>query len=470
MRCNPVALLLRPTGTMRLVVLIGCLALAAQAAALPSDGDIQRIIQERVQAIAGPEGGMGIVVGVLDEKGPRVIAYGDAGGADRRPLTGQTVFEIGSVTKVFTALLLADMVRTRDMKWTDPVAKYLPKGTKLPERDGRMITLVDLATHTAGLPFMPDNLGSPSSTEDLYRFIAAQTLAHDIGSKWDYSNLDYWLLQEAIAGRSRADFEQVMQKRVIGPLGLQSTVITPSPELQARLAIGHDATLQPAPLIASLPVFNLMPAAGGLLSTVDDLLKFLSVAMHYEDSKLAPSMQKLLETRRPAGKGEQALGWLVTGTGAETIVFHDGGSFAFSSAVAWQPEKRSGVVVLMNQVGNVGDIARHLLQPSQPLEQPVRARHTEITLDAVTLDSYAGRYELQDEGVSTIGRDGALLTIELPASWGLPKLQLHAEGQREFFATELPLRVTFEVDASNRVTTMIVYPPRGQPALSWVRL
>ena len=454
---------------MRQLLLIGCLAFSAAAVALPPDGEIHRIIEERVETIAGPEGGMGIVVGVLDEKGPRVIAYGDSGGPGRRPLTGDTVFEIASVTKVFTALLLADMVRTRHLKLTDPVAKYLPKGTKLPERNGRAITLVDLATHTAGLPFMPDNLpalldsaNSRYSQADLYRFIAAQTLSHDIGAEWDYSNLDYWLLQEAMAARGRADFEQLLQKRVIAPLGLQSTVITLSPELKARAAVGHDAVLQPAPPIGSLPVFDLMPAAGGMLSTANDLLKFLSVAMGYEDSKLAPSMAKLLQTRRPAGKDEQALGWMIVSDGDDEIVFHDGGSFGFSSSVAWQPQRRIGVVVLMNQTGSVADLARHLLQPSTPLQKPTRARHTEITLDTAVLDGYVGRYDLEDEGVTTLAREDTLLTIELPASWGLPKLRLHAETPREFFATELPLRVTFEVDSNNRVTGMLVQPPRGQ--------
>ena len=457
---------------MRQLLLIGCLAFSAAAVALPPDGEIHRIIEERVETIAGPEGGMGIAVGVLDEKGPRVIAFGDSGGPGRRPLTGDTVFEIASVTKVFTALLLADMVRTRHLKLTDPVAKYLPKGTKLPERNGRAITLVDLATHTAGLPFMPDNLpalldsaSSRYSQADLYRFIAAQTLSHDIGSEWDYSNLDYWLLQEAMAARGRANFEQLLQKRVIAPLGLQSTVITLSPELKARAAVGHDAVLQPAPPIGSLPVFDLMPAAGGMLSTANDLLKFLSVAMGYEDSKLAPSMAKLLQTRRPAGKDEQALGWMIMSDGDDEIVFHDGGSFGFSSSVAWQPQRRIGVVVLMNQTGSVADLARHLLQPSTPLQKPTRARHTEITLDTAVLDGYVGRYDLEDEGVTTLAREDTLLTIELPASWGLPKLRLHAETAREFFATELPLRVTFEVDSNNRVTGMLVQPPRGQRAI-----
>jgi CubicO group peptidase (beta-lactamase class C family) len=457
-------------------LLLGCLSFATHAAGLPTDAEIHKILEERVHAIAGPEGGMGIVVGVLDEKGPRIVAYGDAGDPDRRPLNGDTVFEIASVTKVFTALLLADMTRTRQLRLTDPVTKYLPAGTQLPERNGRKITLIDLATHTAGLPFMPSNLphildpaGSSYSQADLYRFLAAQTLSRDIGSEWDYSNLDYWLLQEAIAARGRATFEQLLQKRVIVPLALHSTAITWSPELQSRAAVGHDAALQPAPRFASVPVFNLMPAAGGMVSTANDLLRFLSAAMGYEDSKLAASMAAQLQTRRPAGSNEQALGWLIMGTGDDAIVFHDGGSFGFSSSVAWQPQRRIGVVVLANQTTNVGDIARHMLQPSIPLEQPARARHTEITLDAATLDSYAGRYDMQNEGAVVIARENVLLTIELPASWGLPKLRLHAESQRDFFATELPLRVTFELDDAGRATGMQVHPPRGQRAIPAVR-
>ena len=443
------------------------IGVATPAAALPPDAEIHRIIEQRVQAVAGPEGGMGIVVGVLDAQGPRVIAYGDAGGPDRRPLNGDTVFEIASVTKVFTALLLADMVRTGDLALTEPVAKYLPPGTRLPERNGKTITLVDLATHTAGLPFMPPDFGAalqPGATRytkaDLYRAVAGHALTRDIGSGWDYSNLDYWLLQEAIAARSGQDFEQVLRERVIVPLGLRSTAITLSPELKARAAVGHDAAMEPAQPIASMPVFELMPAAGALSSTANDLLKFLR----------APGLALLLQTRRPASGGnEQALGWMIEGKGDDAIVLHDGGSFGFTSSLAWQPERRVGVVVLSNQTAGVSDIARHLLRPGQPLVQPARARRTEIKLDTSVLDTYVGRYQM-DEGVVVVTREGALLGIALPTDWGLPKLPLYAQSKREFFARALPLQATFEVDANGRVTGMLVHPPRGQRAIPARRL
>jgi CubicO group peptidase (beta-lactamase class C family) len=447
------------------------MAWGAQAAGLPADADIRSLLEQHVQAMAGPEGGMGIVVGVLDEKGPRVVAYGDTGGATRRPLNGDTVFEIASVSKVFTALLLADMVRSGDLSLTDPVAKHLR------DSDGLSMTLADLATHTAGLPFMPADLSSlleaPASRvsrKELYAFIAAQPASDGVGSRWSYSNLGYWVLQEVISARAGADFEQAMQRRVLTPLGLRSTSVTWSPELKARGATGHDAALRPAPDIASLSVFNLMPAAGSMVSTPNDLLEFLDVAIGYEDSKLTPSIAALLQTRRPAGGHEQALGWMIIGAGEDAIVFHDGASFGFSSSLAWQPQRRVGVVVLANQTTAAAGIARHLLQPGTPLEKPKRARRTQITLDAAILDRYVGRYDMGEEGVVVIGREGALLTIELPDSWGLPKLQLHAEKEREFFATLLPLQATFEVDASGRVTRMLVQPPRGQRPIPARRL
>ena len=397
---------------------------------------------------------------------------GDTGGAERRPLNGDTVFEIASVSKVFTALLLADMVRTGELSLTDPAAKYLPHS------GGLSMTLVDLATHTAGLPFMPDNLTAlmelPAERymkKDLYGFIALAAC----GGRYrlQVGVFEPGLLAAAGGHRRTAQARisgPALQTRLLTPLGLRSTAAAWSPELKAHAAVGHDASLQPAPDIASLPVFSLMPAAGGMLSTANDLLKFLSMVMGYENTKLAPSMAALLQTRRPAGGHEQALGWWIIGAGEDAIVFHDGGSFGYSSSLAWQPQRRVGVVVLSNQTTGAGGIARHLLQPNVPLGQPQRARRTEITLDAAVLDRYVGRYDMEDEGVVVIGRQDTLLTIELPASWGLPKLRLHAEKEREFFTTELPLQAIFELDSSGRVTGMLVHPPRSQRPIPARRL
>src|SRR5580704_12725670 len=445
----------------------------------PSDAEIRKILAGRVDTLAGPQDGIGIVVGVIGPKGRRVIPYGHLNQADPRPLGGDTLFEIGSVSKVLTALLLADMARKGEVALADPVAKYLPAGVKIPERDGRSITLVDLATHTSGLPFMPDELpvfnasiAANDSTGQLYRFLARYQLTRDPGAEWDYSNVGYWLLGQALATRAGMDYETLLRTRVLAPLRMKNTAITLTPKLKPRLAVGHNAVLQPAASFSSVSIYSAMPAAGGLVSTVNDLLTFLSVAMGYEPSPLASSMAAMLNTRRPLdGDGsEQALGWVVTGKGDDQLVTHDGFTWGYASYVAWDPATRTGVVVLSNQLTSVGDIGRHLLRPNLPLEPPTVTRHTEINLGSAVLDTCAGQYETEGVGVFNIARDSDFLTIQLPADWGLPKLRLRPETQRDFFVAELPVRVTFQTDSEGRVNGLLLYPPRGQHALSAYRL
>ena len=447
---------------------------------LPSDADIRKMLAERVDALAGAEDGIGIVVGVVGPQGRRVISYGHLSQGDSRPLNGDTDFEIGSVSKVFTAVLLADMVHKGEVALADPVAKYLPAGVKVPQRNGRSITLLDLATHTSGLPFMPDELpvinnsttdsSARNSTAQLYQFLSHYQLTRDPGAEWDYSNIGYWLLGQALAARAGTDYESLLRRRVIAPLQLASTAITPSPNMTAHLAVGHNAVLQPSVAFASVSIYADMAAAGGLVSTVNDLLTFLSVAMGYEPSTLSPAMASMLSTRRPMDRGEQALGWVVLGKAEDQLVMHDGFTWGYASYVAWDPRSRVGVVVLSNQLTSVGDIGRHLLRPNVPLEQPTVVKHTEIALESAVLDTYAGQYEVQDEGVFNIARERDFLTIQVPSSWGLPKFRLRPESQRDFFVAELPVRVTFQTDNDGRVNGLLIYPPRGQHALPASRI
>ncbi len=366
------------------------------------------------------------------------------------------------------------MVRKGEVALADPVAKYLPAGVNIPEHNGRSITLVDLATHTSGLPFMPDELPAfrTSATPDnsdaqLYKFLARYQLTRDPGAEWDYSNVGYWLLGQALATRAGMDYETLLRTRILAPLKMKNTSITLTAKLKARLVIGHNAVLQPAASFSSVSIYSAMPAAGGLVSTVNDLLTFLSVAMGYEPSPLAPSMAAMLTTRRPIdGDGsEQALGWVVTGKGDDQLVMHDGFTWGYASYVAWDPATRTGVVVLSNQLTSVGDIGRHLLQPNTPLEPPTVTKHTEIKLGSAVLDTYAGRYETEGVGMFNIARDDDFLTIQLPADWGLPKLRLRPETQHDFFVAELPVRVTFQTDSEGHVNGLLLYPPRGQHPL-----
>src|SRR5438094_2366134 len=436
--------------------------------AVPSDDEIRKILAE---CVGENDKAIGIVVGVIDPQGRRIISYGHRDVGDARPLNGDTVFEIASVTKVFTALLLADMVEKNEVALSDPASKYLTAATiKLPERNGHLITLVDLATHTSGLPFMPadappfsDPTAAKYSTGDLKRYLASYQLTRDIGSDWDYSNIGYWVLSEALAARGGKDIENLIRSRVLAPLKMTDTDFELSPKMKENLAPGHDSALQPAPAASTIPIYSIMPAGGGLYSTTNDLLTVLSQCLGYEPSPLAPAMNIALGNRRPVQPdNEQALGWNVYGKGDDQVIFRDGSSFGYASVTAYDPKARVGVVVLTNQVGDVGDLARHLLRPDFPLAKPANTKHIEITLDPKFLDSYVGRYEAKGEGSFTLARENDFLTIESPADWGLPKLRIRPASHREFFATQLPLRVTFQTGSDGKVRSLTIYPPRGQ--------
>src|SRR5688572_23142555 len=203
------------------------------ASPVPTDDEIRRIIAERVDK---HRQSIGIVVGVIEPAGRRIIAYGTRARGDAGPLDGDTVFEIGSITKVFTSLLLADAAQRGELALTDPVAKYLPATVKVPER-GRAITLQDLATHTSGLPRLPTNFQPKDGTnpyadysvEQMYAFLSGHELAREVGALYDYSNFGAGLLGHALSRRAGLDYEALVRARITNPLGMKSTSIALSP-------------------------------------------------------------------------------------------------------------------------------------------------------------------------------------------------------------------------------------------------
>jgi serine-type D-Ala-D-Ala carboxypeptidase/endopeptidase len=157
-------------------------------------------------------------------------------------------------------------------------AKYLPASVKVPERDGRQISLVDLATHTSGLPRMPANFRPKDpanpyadyTDEQLYSFLSSYDLIRDIGLKFEYSNLGFGLLGQGLARRAGTGYETLVETRICEPLGMKSTRITLSPDMERRFAAGHSADL----VTVSRWDIPSLAGAGALRSTANDLLIF----------------------------------------------------------------------------------------------------------------------------------------------------------------------------------------------------
>ncbi len=438
------------------VLAAASLALAG-ASPTPSDSQIRTILARRID---GERQSVGIVVGILGPAGRRVVSHGKLEKGDGRRLDGDTLFEIGSVSKVFTSLLLSDMARRGEVALTDPVQKYLPAQARVPARGGREITLQDLATQTSGLPRLPSNLHPKDPSDpyadytvaDLDRFLSSYELSRDIGSKYEYSNLGVGLLGHALSLKAGMTYEALLKSRICTPLGMKSTVITVPPEMKSRFAAGHDAELNTVPYW-TLPT---LAGAGAIRSTANDLLTFLAADLGYKSTPLAPAMASMLAVRRPTGEPglEIALGWHVLTRDGIEIVWHNGGTGGFRSFVGYVPKYRTGVVVLSNAETDKGidDIGMHLLDAKAPLAEPTVARK-EAAVDPALFDGYVGRYELTPDFILTVTREGAHLYVQ---ATGQPRFEVFPESDRTYFYKVVDAQITFATDKNGRAASLML--------------
>lgn len=450
----------------RMCVGLICLVLPVAAAiaqspppaAAPPDSEIRRILIDRIDT---QKQGVGIVVGVIEPRGRRVIAYGSLEKGDKRPLDGDTLFEIGSITKVFTALLAADMAQRGELKLDDPIAKYLPPGTKVPERNGRQITLVDLATHTSALPRMPNNFRPQDpenpyadyTVEALYSFLSSYELPRDIGVKFEYSNLGFGLLGQGLAHRAGMDYEQLVVTRICDPLHMNSTKITLSAPLRQRLAAGHSADLVTVPGW-DIPV---LAGAGALRSSTNDLLTFLAAMMGYTNNPLAAAQKTTLGISRPTGGAfiDSGLGWVIDTRGGGQIIWKNGGTGGYRTFIGYSPRTRIGIVALANTSTNEGtdDIGLHLLDARYPLSVP-EGTPAEHTVDVQTLDTYVGYYEVSANFILTVTREDNQLFVR---GTGQPKGAIYPKSAGEFFSKIVDAQFTFQTDAQGKVTALVLH-------------
>jgi len=431
---------------------------------VPSDEEIRKILAGRLGTHSDH---IGIVVGVIEPGGRRIISHGSFGKDDKRAVDGDTLFEIGSTTKVFTALLLADMAQQGELALTDPVAKFLPPGVKMPERGGRSISLEDLAKHQSGLPRLPSNLDAGANPKNpyasytvkqLYDFLSGYQLPRDVGAQFEYSNLGVGLLGHVLALAAGKDYEMLVQTRICRPLGMNSTAITLSENLKARLATGHDGMFEPTPNW-DIPT---LAGAGALRSTPNDMLAFLAAQLGYKDSGLAPAIAVTLGKRTPSNPGmEIGLGWLMRPKKGSEIVWHNGGTGGYRAFAGFDRKARIGVVVLANvsTPGGVDDIGFHLLDPESPLlphDSPLvrpPSVHTEIKLEPEILDLYVGKYQFVPNYFMTITRQGNRLSAQLT---GQGPAEIFPENKTDFFYGAVDAQILFKVEEQGRVKGLVL--------------
>ncbi len=429
--------------------------MAEQTWALPDDAVIAAILAERsTRRARSPE----IVAAVIDRAGSRVVAHGRRS-ARAGPVDGKTVFEIGSITKVFTSLLLADMVERGEVGLDDAADDYLPAGVGLPARGGRRITLTDLATHTSGLPrqspaFEPHSMETPfagCTAERVYGELAGCPLERDIGSGYQYSNLGVAVLGLGLARRAGGDYESVVHERICRPLGLSETLFALPAALRGRVAFGHD---REGKRTSNWDLAGYNPA-GGLKSTVSDLLIFLAAVLGHFEHPLAAAMASQRRVRLPTGAPsmEVALGWHVAKHEGDETVWHNGGTGGYRAFVGLDFAAGRGAVVLTNMSTERGgdDIGFHLLTGT-PLAPPPKPR-AEVAVEAAVLDRYVGRYDLEGGPEVFVRRGDRGLVIRLT---GQPEFPVYAESGSLFFWKIVEAEIEFDGGKSGPAPSFVL--------------
>jgi serine-type D-Ala-D-Ala carboxypeptidase/endopeptidase len=418
------------------------MALASTVSLHAADiAEIRSIMANRVESGRA----VGIVTGVIDEKGRQVIASGKVSLDSAQQPDGDTIYEIGSVTKVFTSLILADMIEKAEVRPDDPVSKFLPATVKVPSRNGRQITLLDLSMQVSGLPRLPDNMkpadpANPYADYDaakLYDFLSRYTLTRDPGEKYEYSNLAVGLLGHALALKAGMPYEELLRRRIFDPLGMTSTSIALSETQKKRFAPGYSASLKP---VKNWDL-DVLAGCGAVRSTVNDMLKFVAANLELTDTPLKSAMRRMRSLRQSTDMPDVEIGmaWHVFTKFDTLIWWHNGGTAGYRSFVGFNPAKKEGVVVLCNTFMDNDDLGQHILES----RYTVASFHKEVPVEAAVLERYVGEYELTPTFKITVTREGSRLFVQ---ATGQPRFEIFAQSESEFFLKVVDARITFLPD------------------------
>ena len=426
-------------------------------------------IAEKMEGLVAPafeaDYAVGISAGIV--RGGRTTSFG-FGTTERnggRQADGDTLYRIGSLTETFTALLLADAVSRNSIDLDELVERRLPATAQVPRFGSRGIGFRDLATHRSGLPAADPKYdrsrGEEYTVGRLYEWLAGCRLAFVPGERYEYGSMDMGIMGLALAQTAGKSWEELCGERICRPLGMKDTSTVLTEEQKNRLAQGYRPELTPVPSER----FGAMEPAGGLYSSVNDLLRIMNACMGGgAPSFLEKPLAMTLERQRSTGRQldgmdvNTGLGWLLLSAPTGDVAFQTGKARGFRSFMMFDRKTGIGVVVLGNVDGSIIEAIGNRLwllageKPAPSLEPMLK---NPVLLDWSVLEEYAGNYKFDNESVVRVDPYGNLLKIALPgepdrtAIFPLSRTKFFS---KDFVEAENLSSYNFLRDAQDRVT------------------
>jgi CubicO group peptidase (beta-lactamase class C family) len=376
--------------------------------------------------LAGLPPDVGIAVATLQGGKTNVFSVGAA-------FNGDSAFEIGSITKTFTATLFADMILRGEVAADDPIEKYLPKGTRVPTFNGRSITLADLAEQESGLPLLPSNIAPANDPyvdyDDamLLAFLSGYVLKRPPGAQYEYSNLGMGSLGDLLARRLGVDYATAIRTRILEPLGMTHTYVATAGHGDSTVP-GHDSD---GAAVVNWH-FEALAGAGAIVSTPNDMLAYARANLDTTTGPLGAAMALAQRPRQAIdhqtwGSGSARIGyaWITDGDG---FVWHNGATYGFRSFLGLDRTNHRAIFIVANAaVDSVFSIGFHALDPALPAPS---APLPDAAVAHSTLAGYVGRYRLADGPIVVVTLDshGLVVACAKPAFTG----RLHARSATTF--------------------------------------
>ncbi len=428
---------------------------------------IEEMLEPLIRPYIEAEAVVGLSIGAVRGDERFTKGYGRFSKDNPSAPDSKTIYEIGSISKVFTGILLADAVVAGKLPLDQSIHHLLPDDAKLQpyrsrEKDAKEmpISLQHLSTHASGLPRLPGNLKFSNadnpyadySLEDLKTFLRSHRLRREPMKKGEYSNLGVGLLGWLLAEQSKEDYATLLREKITEPLSMDDTMIEIPKEKLSQFATPYTLDGK-ATLPWDLPT---LVGAGGIRSCVDDMLKFVQANLAPPEEQLGKAIELAWKKQQePIGKGDFAmgLGWMIARDGHTH--WHTGGTGGFHSAMFVDRRSKTGVVLLANTSNpEVDELAESLTKRLFGMEVEPRKFPAEFKVAPELVQRYAGKYELAPKAIFTVRADGDKLWVTLS---GQPEFRVFPESETKWRYKVVDAVLTFELDDKSNCVALDLF-------------